>query len=102
MGLRGATVTAYDLNPDLALVVETTSAGDVSPLEKRQAPTSLGQGPAISFMDQSIIVNPALVDELVTTANEAGLAYQFRQTTGGGTEAGVINQARTGVPTAVI
>ena len=102
VGLRGATVTAYDLNPDLALVVETTSAGDVSPLEKRQAPTSLGQGPAISFMDQSIIVNPALVDELVTTANEAGLAYQFRQTTGGGTEAGVINQARTGVPTAVI
>lgn len=102
VGLRGATVAAYGLNPDLAFVVETTSAGDVPPLKKHQASTRLGQGPAISFMDQSIIVSPALVEQLVTITNTAGIAYQFRKATVGGTEAGVINQARSGVPAAVI
>ncbi|NLC52571.1 MAG: M42 family metallopeptidase [Firmicutes bacterium] len=102
VGLRGATVAAFGLNPDLALVVEATSAGDVPPLKKHQASTRLGAGPAISFMDRSVIVNPALIQRLVAVAEEAGIPYQFRESTTGGTEAGVINQTRSGIPVAVI
>ncbi|HHT04917.1 MAG TPA: M42 family metallopeptidase [Hydrogenispora sp.] len=102
VGLRGATVAAYGLNPDLALVVETTSAGDVPPLKKHQASTRLGAGPAISFMDRSVIVKPALIERLVAVAEEAGIPYQFRESASGGTEAGVINQTRSGIPVAVI
>ncbi|HEY8391447.1 MAG TPA: M42 family metallopeptidase [Capillibacterium sp.] len=102
VGLRGATVAAYGINPDLALVVETTSAGDVPPLKKHQASTRLGHGPAISFMDRTLIVQPKLVEALVAVAESAGIPYQFRQTTTGGTEGGAINQTRTGIPAAVI
>src|SRR5690606_21441793 len=102
VGLRGATVAAFGLNPDLSLVVEATSAGDVPPLKKHQASTRLGAGPAISFMDRSVIVNPALIQRLVAVAEEAGIPYQFRESTTGGTEAGVINQTRSGIPVAVI
>ncbi|NLM37714.1 MAG: M42 family metallopeptidase, partial [Firmicutes bacterium] len=94
VGLRGATVAAFGINPDLALVVETTSAGDVPPLKKHQASTRLGAGPAISFMDRSVIVSPALIGRLVAVAEEAGIPYQFRESTTGGTEAGAINQTR--------
>jgi len=102
VGLRGATVAAFGLNPDLALVVEATSAGDVPPLKKHQASTRLGAGPAISFMDRSVIVNPALIQRLAAVAEEAGIPYQFRESTTGGTEAGVINRTRSGIPVAVI
>lgn len=102
VGLRGATVAAYGINPDLALVIETTSAGDVPPLKKHQASTGLGHGPAISFMDRSVIVHPKLVETLVAVAEAAGIPYQFRQATTGGTEAGAINQTRAGIPAAVI
>ncbi|HHT48952.1 MAG TPA: M42 family metallopeptidase [Firmicutes bacterium] len=102
VGLRGATVAAFGLNPDLAIVVETTSAGDVPPLKKHQASTRLGLGPAISVMDRSVIVHPKLVAQLVAVAEAAKIPYQFRQGTSGGTEAGAINQTRAGIPAAVI
>ncbi|NLW55923.1 MAG: M42 family metallopeptidase [Firmicutes bacterium] len=97
VGLRGATVAAFGINPDLALVFEGTSAGDVPTAKKHQQSTRLGQGPAITFMDRSVIVNQALVERLVETAKEAKIPFQFRKATTGGTEAGVINQARTGI-----
>ncbi|HBG16470.1 MAG TPA: hypothetical protein DDW93_06780, partial [Firmicutes bacterium] len=81
---------AFGINPDLALVFEGTSAGDVPPAKKHQQSTRLGKGPAISFMDRSIIVNQALIERLVKVANEANIPFQFRQSTAGGTEAGAI------------
>ncbi|HBT16607.1 MAG TPA: peptidase M42 [Firmicutes bacterium] len=102
VGLRGATVAAFGINPDLALVFEGTSAGDVPPAKKHQQSTRLGKGPAISFMDRSFIVNQALIERLVKVANEANIPFQFRQSTAGGTEAGAINQSQTGIPAGVL
>ncbi len=102
VGTRGAEVAAYRLQPQKALVVEATAAGDTPETEKDAVSTSLGKGPAISIMDRTIMVSRELREELAEAAEEAGVPYQYRRLTGAGTEGGAISLSREGVKTAVI
>ena len=102
VGLRGAKVAAYAINPDLALVFEGTVCDDI-PKDKDISPvTELGKGPALTFMDRSVIADPRLVRLLVRTAERLGIPYQFKRAIAGGTDAGAIHLTREGVPSAVI
>ncbi len=102
LGLRGARVAAYDINPDVAFVLEGTIADDL-PKDKDTSPTTeVGKGPAITFMDRSVIPDRRLIRLLVETAEANGIPYQFRRALGGGTDAGRIHLAREGIPSAVV
>lgn len=102
VGLRGAGVAAYTVAPDVALVLETTTASDVAGTEEKNHVTRLGKGPAISFMDGTYIAPRSMVKLVIETAEKHGIPYQFRHLTTAGTDAGRISQAHEGVPTIVI
>ncbi|NWF71006.1 MAG: M42 family metallopeptidase [Chloroflexi bacterium] len=109
IGLRGAQVAAQALKPDVAFVLEGTTAHDLpNPLadpDEDDAPnptTRLGHGPALTFMDRSMITDPRLVRFLRALAEKHGIPYQFKTQLGGGTDAGSIHTALGGVPAAVI
>jgi len=102
VGLRGARVAAYTIEPDCAFALEGTIADD-TPKEKESSPTTeLGQGPAITVMDRSFIADRRLVRLLTSTADELDIPYQFKQPGIGGTDAGAIHLAREGVPTVAV
>ncbi len=109
VGLRGAKVAAQALNPDIAFVLEGTTAHDL-PNPKAEAdddtdvnPTCIfGGGPALTVMDRSMIADPRLIKLLRETAEAEGIPYQFKTQLGGGTDAGSIHLAGAGVPSAVI
>lgn len=102
VGLRGAGVAAWRVNPTHAFVLEGTIADDL-PKKKDQSPTTrLGKGPAISVLDHSAIADRALVDHLIATAEAHGIPYQIKQPGVGGTDAGAIHLAREGVPSAPV
>jgi tetrahedral aminopeptidase len=102
VGLRGAQVAAYAVEPDFALVLEGTVCDD-SPKKLDISPTTrLRAGPAISIADRSAIADRRLVDLAVATAKANGLPYQFKQPLIGGTDAGRIHVSRGGVPSLVL
>jgi len=102
VGLRGAQVAAYAVEPDCAFALEGTIADDI-PKDKDVSPTTqLGKGPAITVMDRSFIADRRLVKLLTSTAEELGIPYQFKQPGIGGTDAGTIHFARQGVPSATV
>jgi len=102
VGLRGAQVAAYAVEPDVAFVLEGTVCDDM-PKKKDISPTTqLGAGPAISIMDRSFIADRGLVKLLIETAEELGIPYQFKQPGVGGTDAGAIHLAKEGVPSATV
>jgi endoglucanase len=102
VGLRGARVAAYAIEPDCAFVLEGTIADDI-PKEKDVSPTTeLGKGPAITVMDRSFIADRRLMRLLTDTGDELGIPYQFKQPGIGGTDAGVIHLSREGVPSAAV
>jgi len=93
VGLRGARTAAYHIDPDLALALEGTVGADFPELQEHRKPTRLGNGPAISVIDSTLIVNPKLVDYL---------PFQYKIPAPGGTDAGAIHQSRGGVLAGVV
>lgn len=102
VGLRGAGVAAYTINPDLALVLETTTALDVLDNKEHLHATSLGKGPALTLMDSSFVSHKKVLDFIMKTAAENHIPYQFRRFTGAGTDAGRISLIHEGIPVGVI
>jgi len=102
VGMRGAGVAAYKIKPDLAIVLEGTTAADVIELKEEGYVTTLGKGPAFTVMDASVIADLKIVNFLIKMAEENQMPYQFRRFTGGGTDAGRISLTREGVRAAVV
>jgi endoglucanase len=101
VGLRGAGVAAYALDPDLAIVLDSTPAHDLpawDASENIRYNTRLDSGPAIYIADRRTLSDPRLVRHLVETAETAGIPYQIRQPGGGGTDAGAVHKQRAGIP----
>ena len=102
VGLRGAGVAAYAIEPDCAFALEGTVADDL-PKEKDASPTTrLGKGPAITVMDRSVISDRRLLRLLTSTAEELDIPYQVKQPGIGGTDAGAIHRSRAGVPSVTV
>lgn len=102
VGMRGAQVAAFHLEPDLAIVFEGTTASDVPETPAHLHSTRVGQGPAITVMDASVIVRPALVARVLSVAERAGIPCQLRRLNVGETDAGPIATSRGGVPVVTI
>jgi putative aminopeptidase FrvX len=102
VGLRGAEVAAYTIEPDCAFALEGTIADDI-PKEKDVSPTTeLGRGPAITVMDHSFIADRRLLRLLTGTGDELSIPYQFKQPGIGGTDSGAIHRSRGGVPSVTV
>jgi endoglucanase len=101
VGLRGARVAGFTLDPDLALILDCTPAYDLPAWdgeENTRYNTRLDEGPALYVVDGATISDPRLVRHVVATAESHGIPYQIRQPGGGGTDAGAIHKQRTGIP----
>lgn len=101
VGLRGAEVAAFRIEPDVAFVLEGTICDD-TPKKDVSATTELGKGPAISIMDRTFIADRRLVQLLMQTAKAQGIPFQIKQPGMGGTDAGAIHLSRAGVPTVAV
>jgi putative aminopeptidase FrvX len=95
-------VAAHAINPDAAFVLEGTIADDLPKEDDVSPTTELGKGPALSVMDRRTIYDKRLNKLMADTAQELGIAYQYKQPGLGGTDAGSIHRARSGVPTAAV
>ncbi|QXM06653.1 M42 family metallopeptidase [Crassaminicella indica] len=102
VGLRGAGVAAYRLNPDMALVLEGTTCYDVTDIDEPDFATRLGAGPAISLVDSGSYFDKNIIKKLLQIAKDHKINIQFKQTTKGGNDAGRIHLTRNGIPTSAI
>ncbi|MGE5223958.1 MAG: M42 family metallopeptidase [Omnitrophica WOR_2 bacterium] len=101
VGSRGARVSAYALNPDLAIALDSTPAHDLPNWDETESSfynSRLGAGPVIYLADSGTLSDPRLVRFLAETAETMKIPYQFRQPGRGGTDAGAIHRQRAGIP----
>lgn len=96
VGIRGGMVAAYNVKPDVALILEGTTANDMPGAEGHEHVTCVGKGPAISFMDGGTIVPEKMFNALKNTAREENIPFQIRQGTRGRTDASEIHKALAG------
>ncbi|MFD1675189.1 M42 family metallopeptidase [Alicyclobacillus fodiniaquatilis] len=101
VGLRGARVAGRQLQPDVAIAIDTTAVSD-TPEEMMDNTLALGAGPGIKVMDFSLIASVPVRDKLISLATEAGIPHQLEVFAGIGTDAGELSLAGAGVPTGVL
>ncbi len=102
VGLRGATGAAYSINPDSAIVIESTTASDVPGIEDSNVMCALGKGAVVSFMDRATVYDREYFKLALSTAEENGIAVQVKEGVAGGNDSGAIHKSRGGVRTMAI
>ena len=107
VGLRGAQVVTYRLDPTAAIVLDTMPAGgtpDVS--STRELTQSLGAGPVITLISQSgragAIAHPGMVRFLEQSAQRANVPVQRGVFYGGNSDAAAVQLVRAGIPTGIV
>jgi endoglucanase len=58
VGLRGAAAAAFGVDPDLALALDVTIAGDVPGVREFDTSVKMGKGPALTISDSRLITHP--------------------------------------------
>lgn len=102
VGCRGATGAAHRLQPDIALILEGTTANDTGDVPEARRVCSCGKGVAVSFMDNSSIARPAFFQRMMALAAGRGIPAQVKMSVSGGNESGVTQRAGSGVKTLVL
>lgn len=102
IGTRGSAVAAYTIAPDVAVVLEATTAADLPGVEGEQAVCKLGKGAVVGFMDHSTIYPKDLYDLCHKLGAERDIPVQTKTKVAGGNDAGAIHKSRGGVKTIAI
>lgn len=100
-GLYGATMAAYRVKPDIALIVDVTHATDIPPCTAtKHGSVKLGQGPVISLGSAN---HPVLCERLIDVAAREGIPVQLEANPRfTGTDADTVFLQRGGIPTVSI
>ena len=97
VGVRGAAVSSYGVDPDIGIAIDVTPTGDTP--NSIQRDIALGRGPAIKVKDQMMLSDPKVVEWMERSAQKARVPTQREVLTGGSTDARAIQLTRSGVPT---
>ncbi len=100
VGTRGAVVSAFGIEPEVALAIDVTDTGDVP--EAPPMAVDLGAGPAVKVMDRGFLSHPGVKQWMIDGAERLGIPYQREVLQLGSTDARAIQMSRAGVPTGAL
>ncbi len=96
VGIRGASVSSHEIQPDFGFGLDTTLAFDGPGAQPHEQVTELGSGAAIKVLDASAICDPRMVDYLKNVADRHEIPWQSEVLTAGGTDTKGIQQMKAG------
>lgn len=102
VGCRGAAAAAFTVAPDYAVVIETTTAADISGVSGEKEVCKLGDGAVIPFMDGASVYNTKLYKTACAISEEKGFKMQTKTVIAGGNDARAISNSRGGVRTLTV
>jgi len=101
VGLRGATTSAFAIDPNAAIAVDVTHGTDYPDAEKKRfGEVKVGEGPVLH---RGANINPVVIDRLLRATEGARVKHQMIGMPGHtGTDAWAIQLARGGVATGLV
>ena len=102
VGTRGAKAAAFTLAPDIALVLETTTACDFAGVGGDKRVCELGKGCVVSYMDRATVYDRELYRLAFDTARANAIPVQTKTLVAGGNDSGAIHTSVGGVRTCAL
>lgn len=96
---HGARTATFAINPDYAVVLESTTAADLAGVSEDKKVCKVGCGAVVSFMDKGTMYDKDLFDKTLKIAEENGISHQIKSYVSGGNNAAGIHQTGDGVKT---
>lgn len=96
VGLRGAACTSFQVQSDISVILESTTAADLCGVTGGERCCVLGEGPVVSYMDRRTVYDKALFDLAFETAKENGIKIQAKTAVAGGNDAGAVQTSGRG------
>lgn len=87
-GLRGSKTVAANINPDIVINLECTTAADICGALDSKKVCALSGGVVVPFMDRLSVYTPALHEKIMTLAKQKKIPHQTKTEIAGGTDAG--------------
>ena len=98
IGLFGAQTSVYHIEPDWALIIDTTNSEEFSDKSSK----ILNGGPCIVIKDADMVTNRCLNEWLEDLAKKNKIPYQLEITEKGVTDALQISVAKGGIPSTIL
>jgi len=102
IGMFGADAAAYAIEPDCAIVIESTSAADIAGVDGEKRVCIQGGGAAVSFMDKGAVYPHDLFARALELARENGVKAQPKTMVAGSNDSMAITKSRAGVRTLTV
>jgi len=101
IGLRGAKTASNIITPEIAVIFEATTAGDIYNKKNNNNANNnkicaLGGGAVISLMDKSTVYDKNLINIALAAARKKNIKTQIKQAVTGGNEAGAVQRSGGG------
>ncbi len=96
VGGRGAFGATFALKPDIALIVEGTTAADIPEVEAHKRVCAVGGGVVLPFMDRGTIYDRGVFEGLRSLAQEKNIPWQLKSFVSGGTDASSVQRSGAG------
>lgn len=96
VGLRGSKCTSFDVQPDISVILESTTAADLCGVTGGNRVCVLGNGPVVSFMDGRTVYDKDLYKLARKVANDNNIPAQTKTAIAGGNDAGAIQTSGKG------
>ncbi len=95
-GCTGAAAVGDAVHPDIAIVVESTTASDIGGVSGSKTVSCLGKGPVVSYMDGGTVYDSELYRLAFEVAKEEGIPCQTKSLVAGGNESRSLQTVGTG------
>ena len=99
IGTRGVAAAAFRVQPDIAIILEATTAADLATVPREKQVCKLGSGVVIPFMDGGTVYDRALCAQATALADRLEIPWQTKNVIAGGTDASAIQRSAAGVQT---
>ena len=102
IGCRGAFMAASSIKPEIAIVIDSTTACDLQDTPDEKTVCRLSQGGVVSFMDKGCVYDRELFSLIMDTAEKTDIKVQVKRAVAGANDSASIHKIGGGVRTAAI
>lgn len=99
VGTRGAKAVVETIDPDIAIILETTTACDIAGVSGARKVCELGKGAVVSYMDRGTVYDRELYALAFDVAKKNSIPVQTKTLIAGGNDSGAIHVGSGGVRT---
>lgn len=98
IGMIGVRGSAFSVNPDVMVALDTGIAGDTPGIQESEVPTKMNAGPSLDIKDSISVISPKVKKWVKDSADALKVKLQFDIMTGSATDASIVPTIREGIP----